>query len=102
MLYESKHAWCAFAVPAAACPPQLNPTPTLQVSSLGVSPDRIVFANPCKRPRDLRCAADAGVELTTFDTEAELAKLGRFAPGARALLRIRADDPSARCQLGNK
>ncbi|KAL4419048.1 hypothetical protein ABPG77_011030 [Micractinium sp. CCAP 211/92] len=72
------------------------------VSALGVGPDRIVFANPCKRPRDLRCAADAGVELTTFDTEAELAKLARFAPGARALLRIRADDPGARCQLGNK
>lgn len=67
-----------------------------------MAPDRIVFANPCKRPRDLRCAADTGVQLTTFDTEAELAKLARFAPGARALLRIRADDPGARCQLGNK
>lgn len=33
---------------------------------------------------------------------AELIKLARFAPGARALLRIRADDPGARCQLGNK
>lgn len=69
---------------------------------LGVSPSRIVFANPCKRPRDMRCAADRGVELTTFDTEAELVKLARFAPDARALLRIRADDPGARCQLGNK
>ncbi|PSC69452.1 ornithine decarboxylase [Micractinium conductrix] len=72
------------------------------VSALGVPFDRIVFANPCKRPRDLRCMADRGVDLTTFDTEAELAKLARFAPGARALLRIRADDPGARCQLGNK
>ncbi len=35
-----------------------------------MSADRIVFANPCKRPKDLRCAADRGVELTTFDTEA--------------------------------
>lgn len=67
--------------------------PPPQVCSLGVSPDRIVFANPCKRPKDLRCAADRGVELTTFDTEAELAKLARFAPGSRAMLRIRADDP---------
>jgi len=33
---------------------------------------------------------------------AELIKLARFAPGARTLLRIRADDPGARCQLGNK
>ena len=40
--------------------------------------------------------------LTTFDTPSELAKLARWHPSARALLRIRADDPAARCQLGNK
>jgi ornithine decarboxylase len=62
------------------------------VMALGVSPDRIVFANPCKRPRDMRCATDNGVDLTTFDTEAELVKLARFAPDARALLRIRAGE----------
>ena len=42
------------------------------------------------------------VALTTFDTPSELHKLARWHPGARALLRIRADDPAARCQLGNK
>ena len=42
------------------------------------------------------------VALTTFDTPSELAKLARWHPSARALLRIRADDPAARCQLGNK
>ena len=54
------------------CPhaPVLASTHPMQVSALGVAPDRIVFANPCKRPKDLRCAADRGVELTTFDTEA--------------------------------
>ena len=40
--------------------------------------------------------------LTTFDTPSELAKLARWHPSSRALLRIRADDPAARCQLGNK
>ncbi len=40
--------------------------------------------------------------LTTFDTPSELRKLARWHLGARALLRIRADDPAARCQLGNK
>jgi diaminopimelate decarboxylase len=42
------------------------------------------------------------VDLTTFDTVCELAKLARWHPGTKALLRIRADDPAARCQLGNK
>lgn len=42
------------------------------------------------------------VALTTFDTPSELHKLARWHPRARALLRIRADDPAARCQLGNK
>ncbi len=71
--------------------------------SLGVSPDRIVFANPCKRPADLRYAAERGVALSTFDTESELVKTAHWQRDtARVLLRIRADDPTARCQLGNK
>lgn len=74
-----------------------------QILSIGVSPDRIVFANPCKRPADVRSAASKGVTLCTFDNEAELLKLQRWAPDKmRVLLRIRADDPMARCPLGNK
>ena len=42
------------------------------------------------------------MNLTIFDTASELAKLARWHPATRALLRIRADDPAARCQLGNK
>ncbi|KAG7667506.1 hypothetical protein Ndes2526B_g07541 [Nannochloris sp. 'desiccata'] len=73
-----------------------------QVTAMGVSPDRIIFANPCKRPADIRFAAAKGVTYSTYDTEAELLKLRRWAPGSRVLLRIRADDPTARCPLGNK
>lgn len=73
-----------------------------QVVAMGVSPDRIIFANPCKRPADIRSAAMRGITHSTFDTEAELLKLRRWAPGSRVLLRIRADDPGARCPLGNK
>lgn len=73
-----------------------------QVMSLGVTADRIIFANPCKRPSDIRASAQRGIMHSTFDTESELIKLNRWAPGSRVLLRIRADDPSARCPLGNK
>lgn len=68
----------------------------------GVQPDRIVYANACKRPKDIRAAASLGVDLTTFDTVSELRKLHQWHPRTAALLRIRADDPAARCQLGNK
>ena len=72
------------------------------VLSLGVRPHRVVFANACKRPADVRAAAASGVDLTTFDTSGELRKLAALHPNTRALLRLRADDPAARCQLGNK
>jgi len=39
-----------------------------QVTAMGVSPDRIIFANPCKRPADIRSAARKGVVHSTFDT----------------------------------
>ena len=63
------------------------------VLGLGVPADRIVFANACKRPCDIRFAAAKGLQLTTFDTESELHKLARWHPSTEALLRIRADDP---------
>ena len=62
------------------------------VLGLGVPPERIVFANACKRPCDIRFAAAKGLKLTTFDTESELHKLARWHPSTEALLRIRADD----------
>ncbi|KAI7846238.1 hypothetical protein COHA_000306 [Chlorella ohadii] len=73
-----------------------------QVMALGVSPDRIVYAHPCKPPKQIRWSATHGVNLTTFDTESELQKMAQFHPTSGLLLRIRADDPAARCQLGNK
>ena len=73
-----------------------------QVLALGVSPDRVVYAHPCKPPKQIRWAAAHGVNLTTFDTESELLKMAQHHAGSGLLLRIRADDPAARCQLGNK
>ncbi len=58
------------------------------VLSLGVPADRLLFASACKRPRDVRFAADKGVRLTTFACVGELCKLARWQPGARALLRV--------------
>ena len=72
------------------------------VMSLGVSADRIIYANPCKLPKHLVAVHNAGVGLTTFDSAGELAKIAAMAPDMKVLLRLRADDPEARCVLGNK
>jgi ornithine decarboxylase len=43
-----------------------------QVLDLGVTTDRIVFANPCKMQSHVAYAASVGVNLTTFDSESEV------------------------------
>ena len=79
-----------------------SPTEVDKVMSLGVSPDRVIYANPCKLPRHLAAVSASGVGMTTFDSAGELAKIAALAPDMRVLLRLRADDPDARCVLGNK
>mmetsp|Transcript_8218 Transcript_8218/g.11094 ORF Transcript_8218/g.11094 Transcript_8218/m.11094 type:complete len:529 (+) Transcript_8218:595-2181(+) len=79
-----------------------SPAEMQSVLDLGVTPDRIVYANPCKPARHISFSRTAGVDLTTFDTATELAKCARLYPGGRLLLRLRCDDPAARCPLGDK
>mmetsp|Transcript_26050 Transcript_26050/g.35972 ORF Transcript_26050/g.35972 Transcript_26050/m.35972 type:complete len:806 (-) Transcript_26050:96-2513(-) len=79
-----------------------SPAELESVMSLGVSPDRIIYANPCKPPQHLAHAKCVGVDLMTFDSESELEKIAVNFPQARLVLRLRADDPDARCPLGDK
>jgi len=72
------------------------------ILSLGVPKDKIIYANPCKFPKDISYAKKLEVPLTTFDTESELIKMKKLFPEAELVLRIRADDPNARCALGTK
>ncbi|KAK8506641.1 hypothetical protein V6N13_103354 [Hibiscus sabdariffa] len=73
------------------------------VLSLGVSPDRIIFANPCKAESHIKYAASVGVNLTTFDSKEELDKIKKCHPKCALLIRVKApDDGSARCPLGAK
>ena len=73
------------------------------VLSLGVSLDRIVYANPCKPGSHIKYAANVGVNLTTFDSKEELDKIQKWHPKCALLIRIKAlDDSRARCLLGSK
>ncbi|XVF35895.1 hypothetical protein REPUB_Repub19eG0011000 [Reevesia pubescens] len=73
------------------------------VLSLGVSPGRIIFANPCKAESHIKYAATVGVNLTTFDSKEELEKIKKWHPKCALLIRVKApDDGGARCPLGPK
>ena len=72
------------------------------VRSLGVGPERIIYAHCCKMQADIAHAAGVGIQLTTYDTEAELDKIAKGHPDVGLVLRIRADDVAARCNLGEK
>ncbi|KAL1919048.1 uncharacterized protein VTP21DRAFT_2429 [Calcarisporiella thermophila] len=73
-----------------------------QVLELGVAPDRIIYANPCKQASYLRYAAEVGVRKLTFDNVEELHKIRRLHPDAELVLRILTDDSNSLCKLGLK
>ncbi|TKY75288.1 Ornithine decarboxylase [Spatholobus suberectus] len=73
------------------------------VLSLGVSPDRIIYANPCKSESHIRYAATVGVNVTTYDSKDEVAKIRKWHPTCELLLRIKPpQDSGARTSLGLK
>ncbi|GAA6008083.1 hypothetical protein JCM10207_007022 [Rhodosporidiobolus poonsookiae] len=67
-----------------------------------VAPSRIIYANPCKAASFIRNAAKCGVDCMTFDNADELAKVKKYHPDARMVLRILTDDSSSLCRLGLK
>jgi ornithine decarboxylase len=69
---------------------------------LGVTADRLSFGNTIKKERDIAYAFEKGVRLFAFDSEAELEKLARSAPGARVFCRILVDGDGAEWPLSRK
>jgi len=74
------------------------------VLSTGIDPSRIIYANPCKKESDIKYAIKNGVLLTTFDSICELEKIAKIInkEEMKLVLRIYANDESARCVLSNK
>ncbi|XP_033859456.3 ornithine decarboxylase-like [Acipenser ruthenus] len=72
------------------------------VQSTSVSPERIIYANPCKQVSQIKYAAAHGVQMMTFDSEVELAKVSRSNSNAKLVLRIATDDSKAVCRLSVK
>ncbi|XP_077513026.1 ornithine decarboxylase-like [Amblyomma americanum] len=70
------------------------------VFNMGVTPDRIVYANTIKSPSDIHFAQRHGVTLMTFDSAEELAKTTD--KSARLLLRIQGDERGSLHSFNNK
>jgi ornithine decarboxylase len=69
---------------------------------LGVPADRLSFGNTIKHERDIAYAYDAGVRLFAIDSEQELEKVARSAPGSAVLCRALVENAGAQWPLSRK
>jgi len=69
---------------------------------LGAPAERISFGNTIKKERDIAYAYEKGVRLFAFDSEAELQKLAKAAPGAKVYCRILMECSGAEWPLSRK
>jgi ornithine decarboxylase len=68
----------------------------------GVGSGRLSFGNTIKRQLDIADSAATGVDLFAFDSETELNKLARCAPGSRVFCRLLIENRGAEWPLSRK
>jgi ornithine decarboxylase len=68
----------------------------------GAPAANISFGNTVKKESAIKAAFDAGVTMFAFDSEPELRKLARSAPGARVYCRILVENKGAEWPLSRK
>ncbi len=68
----------------------------------GATPDRISFGNTIKKERDIARAHQLGVKLFAVDSDEEVEKVARAAPGASVFCRILTDGAGAEWPLSRK
>lgn len=77
--------------------------PEIQMAlDAGCPAERISYGNTIKKEADIRRAFDMGVRLFAYDSEAELEKIARVAPGARVFCRILTSGEGAEWPLSRK
>lgn len=72
------------------------------ILNMGVSPDRISFGNTIKKERDIALAYEKGISLFVLDSDEELEKLSRAAPGSRVFTRLLWEGKGADWALSRK
>ncbi|MBP2653954.1 MAG: ldc [Firmicutes bacterium] len=74
----------------------------LELTAMGIKPERMIYANPVKTANGLAVASRTGVKKFTFDSEAEISRISEAIPGGTVLLRVRVDNPLALVDLNTK
>jgi len=69
---------------------------------LGVPASDMIFSAPVKLDQDIGFAHVLGMDLYVFDSDTELEKLARFAPGTRVLVRIAVPSTGSMFPLNSK
>ncbi|XP_016953656.1 ornithine decarboxylase 2 isoform X2 [Drosophila biarmipes] len=72
------------------------------VLGLGVSPERIIFAHPCRPASHLKYAKEQKVVNGTVDNEFEVYKLRKHYPNSNLIIRFKSEAKEALCPLGDK
>jgi ornithine decarboxylase len=73
-----------------------------QVLALGATPDRVSYGNTIKKAKDIAYAYEKGVRLFATDSENDLYKLSKYAPGSKVFFRILTDGSGADWPLSRK
>jgi len=68
----------------------------------GAAPERVSYGNTVKKESAIKAAFAAGVTMFAFDSEPELKKLARSAPGAKVYCRILVENKGAEWPLSRK
>ncbi len=68
----------------------------------GARPEAISYGNTIKKASAIKAAHEAGVTLFAFDSEPELLKIAKNAPGARVYCRILVENKGAEWPLSRK
>jgi ornithine decarboxylase len=68
----------------------------------GARPEAISYGNTIKKASAIKAAHEAGVSLFAFDSEPELLKIAKNAPGARVYCRILVENKGAEWPLSRK
>lgn len=68
----------------------------------GIAADRMSYGSTIKKERDIAYAYGRGVRLFAFDSEVELQKLAKVAPGAQVFCRVLMDCGGAEWPLSRK
>jgi ornithine decarboxylase len=73
-----------------------------RVVKAGGDASRVLYSNTVKPASHIAQTYDAGVSLFAADSQAEIAKIARQAPGAGVIVRVSVDDTHSRFPLSSK